>query len=348
MQNRIIQILLILSFISCGKNEQNDFSEKLRKALGVQPLNSSNSSPKGKLVTPSSDDLLSQKNSIKACPEDSNLQGKAFPSGKQQWCSYKDKKNIDVRHGEYRIWHNNGKVKIQCFYIDGEIDGQYREWYENGVIKESSTYRGGNRVGKTTIYSKEAKIIEEITYQEDYKQGLYVKYSNFSKPIMKGSFNKDQRHGIWELYDQHGKLKEKLEFQNDIKHGKSEKYNPNGGLLSTGFYDKGIEVGHWSYYDKSGKKTSEGNLINGKRHGKWVEYGNDGLMHRIHYYENGRRTDSIKIHTNQDQTKGFGSRDILGAEPPIRRNSTKNQNNSNNYRNEKPTPLKKDEGWSPL
>lgn len=348
--------LCILCFIlsACGKDGEQKFNEQLRKALGVPPVQNGsqvqNSSLKqrGKLITPSEQDLLSQKNSIKGCPQDSLLIGHAFPHGRSQWCAYKDSKKIEVKHGEFRSWHNNGKLKSQCIYADGEIHGVYKEWYDDGVVKESTTYSKGRKQGKSTIFSKEGKKIEEADYADDLKNGLYVKYNKTAQPIIKGVFKNDQKHGVWEFYDSRGALKEKSEFQFDIKHGRSIKYGLNNVPLAQGYFDKGIEVGHWIYYDTNGAKKTEGNFIAGKKSGKWVDYNQEGEMNRIHYFNNGRRTDSIKVQSYNGKNQGFGNGDILGAEPPIRKKSPSVQKSDQENSFNKPSPLKKDEGWSSL
>ncbi len=350
--NKILSIILSLTllFSAACKNDGADFRETFRKALGVpmgnlaSPMNSQNRS---KSVSPSEGDLLSQQNSIPSCPEDSTIVGKAFPAGKSQWCAYKDKKGLEVKHGEFRLWHQNGNIKIITFYQDGEIDGKYREWYDNKKLKELTPYLKGRKHGKSVLLNQDGKILEETNYANNEKNGLYKKFSRFNKPLERGSYSAGLRSGTWEFYDNNGQLKERTEFRSGAKHGKTNKFGRNSQLLASGYYDRDQEIGHWIYFNNKGQKSSEGNLILGKKHGKWIDYNSSGIAIRANYFDNGRRTDSIKLNVSQDGTpSSFGSRDILGAEPPRKPRSYSNYQNKK-PKNERPRPLTK-EGWSPL
>ena len=122
--------LFLLPFgMTACKNSEKGLQESFQKLLGVKPGTNSfsgSSSTHSKVITPSQDDLLSQKNSIKSCPEDSILFGKAYPLGKSQWCAYKDKSGAEVKHGEFRHWHQNGELKALSNFLDGELEGEYQ------------------------------------------------------------------------------------------------------------------------------------------------------------------------------------------------------------------------------
>lgn len=45
--------------------------------------------------------------------------------------------------GEYKEWHNNGQLFIECEFINGVRHGSYREWYDNGQLWIESEYVNG-------------------------------------------------------------------------------------------------------------------------------------------------------------------------------------------------------------
>jgi antitoxin component YwqK of YwqJK toxin-antitoxin module len=40
----------------------------------------------------------------------------------------------ECKQGEYRMFHENGQLKIQCEYNKDELDGEYKEWDEEGNL----------------------------------------------------------------------------------------------------------------------------------------------------------------------------------------------------------------------
>ena len=50
--------------------------------------------------------------------------------------------------GLYQSWHENGARHIWVNYLAGERDGHSYEWHENGQIKEASIYKNGKPDGE--------------------------------------------------------------------------------------------------------------------------------------------------------------------------------------------------------
>jgi antitoxin component YwqK of YwqJK toxin-antitoxin module len=57
---------------------------------------------------------------------------------------------MEKKEGEYKEWHNNGKLFLECFYLNYKLEGEYKAWSEEGVL---IAHR---------IYEKEVKNIEPI------------------------------------------------------------------------------------------------------------------------------------------------------------------------------------------
>jgi TonB family protein len=55
----------------------------------------------------------------------------------------KTNKNTNVRNGQYQLWNENGKLKIDCAYKEGKKDGLFATYWENGNIKRKDIYLNG-------------------------------------------------------------------------------------------------------------------------------------------------------------------------------------------------------------
>lgn len=327
---------------SC-KEYDAQFQDYLKKSLGV---NNKSINAKAKLIEPTKEDILTQQNSIRSCPENAFLVGKAHPNGKAQWCAYKDSSGNEVKHGEFRSWHQNGVIKEQAYYEDGELSGDFKEWYQEKKIKEITKYTKGLKNGRSTIYSKDGLIVEDCSYVSDFKEGLCVKNGVNGRSVEKGYYKNGQKNGLWEFYDQNGQVKERTEYLNNMKHGRTNKFTRNGNLNCTGFYSKNEEIGHWTFFNFNGQKTTEGNMFAGKKHGKWVDYYLNGQSARINYFDNGRRVESYKAEDYSANGGNFGNKDILGSEPP--RQKRQNYNSvTRSEESEKSGDLEQ-KGWSAM
>lgn len=342
---KVLFISSLLSFSAC-KNDGSNFQETLKKALQSP---TSGKQQGGQRITPSKEDKKSMENSIPSCPEESKLAGKPFPQGKRQWCAYKDDNNQIVKHGEYRQWHQSGALHVQAFYEDDELEGEFLEFLPNKQLKERTFYQHGKKNGTSTLWNKDGQKIREATYHNDFLNGPYVEYLKNDKPKIKGTYSSDVKTGLWEEYDNKGTLVRKAEYRGDMKNGKVSEFSNSGKIRAQGFYEKDQQMGHWIYFDNDGIKQAEGNLVFGKKHGRWVEYDKQGQARRTTYYNEGKKTDSIN-HRSENHNTGmsggsFGSKDILGSEPPVRRNRPSMAPSPK--KSDKPAPLQR-EGWAPL
>ena len=51
--------------------------------------------------------------------------------------------NFDNYTGEYKEYYENGQLRYQSFYKDGEMDGEYKEYYGNGQLACQGFYKDG-------------------------------------------------------------------------------------------------------------------------------------------------------------------------------------------------------------
>lgn len=337
---------IFFSTSGCKDDGQGIQASLLKSLQG--PTKKKSSADGDKTINPTSQDRLSQANSIPTCPDDSKLSGQAFPRGVKQGCAYKDKDGVLVKHGEERTWHKNGSLNRQSFYEDGELHGELIEWYPDKTAKLKTLYQHGKRHGQSSQWNKDGKKLKDSTYVNDELNGPHMEYYSNGKPKVKGSYSNDLKSGLWEEYNERGEVLKKAEYKANFKHGKSVEFYPSGSIKSKGSYNKDEAIGHWIYFDKNGIKQSEGNLFEGKRHDRWLEYDKQGQVRRTTYYNMGKKLDSIvhkaSSNVNGSGSKGFGSKDILGAEPPIRSRSVRPKPQK---KRERPQALKQ-EGWSPL
>lgn len=105
--------------------------------------------------------------------------------GKEYYLNHSIKaewKNKDYERGDYIEYHENGKVKMRCNYLDGiNRDGLMYKYFDDGKIKELWSYNKGKRIFvkkyfpsgvlKTEwLYDVKGKEISKIYYTESGKE----------------------------------------------------------------------------------------------------------------------------------------------------------------------------------
>jgi len=55
------------------------------------------------------------------------------------------------KHGEYKMWFDNGNLYRQCFYKDDKLEGEFKTWWGNGELLFQCSCKDGNNVFTRTI-----------------------------------------------------------------------------------------------------------------------------------------------------------------------------------------------------
>lgn len=53
--------------------------------------------------------------------------------------------DIDSKHytGSFKEWYNNGQLRLDCHFKNGQYDGLFKLWNESGKIQKNRRYKNG-------------------------------------------------------------------------------------------------------------------------------------------------------------------------------------------------------------
>ena len=94
---------------------------------------------------------------------------------------YKEEGNYkeDKRDGAWKHYYtNNGKLRFEGKYIDGNPDGKHVYYYPDGKVKEDGRYIVGRKEGDWKYYSEDGTLFLTILYKDDVEikfDGVKVK-----------------------------------------------------------------------------------------------------------------------------------------------------------------------------
>ena len=67
-------------------------------------------------------------------------------------------------HGEYKRWHDNGKLLVHRFYFNDKFHGEYKLWDNNGELRSHYYYSHGELIHDL--------IKERVTEEDKFKLTL--------------------------------------------------------------------------------------------------------------------------------------------------------------------------------
>jgi len=74
---------------------------------------------------------------------------------------------IGLREGEWNYFYNDGQLKYEGSYSQGNADKRHKYYYQSGVLKEEQYYVMGIREKTWKKYSEEGNLVMTISYKND-------------------------------------------------------------------------------------------------------------------------------------------------------------------------------------
>ena len=124
-----------------------------------------------------------------------------------------DNTDIVSENGLNKIYYTNrtGLIKEKFFKKKGLIDGLFEEWYENGNIKHQLNYQDGNQVGNIYTYDVDGDLIREAEIKDNnYVNEIKEFYKNGNLRIKIIISNDNKKADEYLLHTPDGIVKGKL------------------------------------------------------------------------------------------------------------------------------------------
>jgi len=79
---------------------------------------------------------------------------------------------IGLREGIWKYYYNNGKLKYEGNYSQGNPDRRHKYYYPSGALKEEQYYQLGIREKNWKKYDEEGNLVMTITYRNNVEQRI--------------------------------------------------------------------------------------------------------------------------------------------------------------------------------
>lgn len=184
---------------------------------------------------------------------------------KDYWDNGKLKSELRYENGELNgpsFWYMaNGKPQLEVNYRHNKMQGPTRRWHENGNLMEEAWYKDGVRDSVFRAYSLKGLLIEEGYYVDGKLNGDYRRWYENGQVFQEGQYVDDMMDGSWLVFYADGNLASKADFDKGT----------------------GVQVS----YEQSGYKCLVTNYVDNVKHGRETYYNPDGKITRVALYEYG-------------------------------------------------------------
>ena len=171
-----------------------------------------------------------------------------------------------ARHGVWRWWWSNGKLKAERNYRNGMLYGRSRAWYINGSLRIDETYRKGKLQGKRHLWFSKGGLKSSQFFKNGILDGKAQRWWWNGKRASSGKYLKGNKIGVWHSWYSNGTAKEVTTYANGIRHGLFTRWwficrpgSCGSEKVLEGFWVRGKKKGRWRswFINKDGDKEAE-------------------------------------------------------------------------------------------
>jgi MORN repeat protein len=110
-----------------------------------------------------------------------------------------------LRHGEAKVWHENGRLWIHSFFKDGQLEGDFKLWYKDGQPYQHSFYKEGKFEGEYKEWYENGQLCSHSFYKDGNLEGEYKAW-HINGQLWEHSFFKDGKRGAFTLWNVNGQI----------------------------------------------------------------------------------------------------------------------------------------------
>ena len=117
------------------------------------------------------------------------------------------------KEGKSTCYHSNGKLWIECYYINDVKNGTYKWYFENGKLFSECNYVNGEKGGIERQYHSTNGTLSHIIKWTNGVKIEYIAFHDNGKLFAEAKFKKGKRDGAEKLYNKNGQLVKKTIYK---------------------------------------------------------------------------------------------------------------------------------------
>ena len=186
-------------------------------------------------------------------------------------------------------YRKNKDVHYTQQFVNEKYHGKYREYYENGTLRHDWNYTQGNLDGKKLSYNEQNQLIVNEIMKDGVKdEGLFYTYRDDGSLKYELRYKGGVLEGLSRRFSKQGAVIETIEFAAGKKNGVSTAFTDKGVKKSTKQYINDVQNGLFTTYFASGNVKSKMVFKDGEAQGPIAVLFEDGNISIKAHYLNGQ------------------------------------------------------------
>jgi len=179
---------------------------------------------------------------------------------------YEGSFNDDKPVGEWKRFHENGKIMAQLHHIPN-TNRTAAELFDNDGMHYATGYYKDTLKDSTWLYFNNKRLVKQDIYSEGKKNGLSRNFFESGAPVTESNWVNGVLNGVSRSYYPSGKKKSETMYFQGKRHGLNLIYFESGQTEIIGQYADDQPEGTWKFADENGQlkyelKYKDGILLN--------------------------------------------------------------------------------------
>jgi antitoxin component YwqK of YwqJK toxin-antitoxin module len=169
--------------------------------------------------------------------------------------------------------------------MNNEIEVK-KEFYDNGKLKSETHYKNGEKDGLDTWWHESGNKNNETHYKNDKEEGLSTCWYDTGNKNNETHYKNGERDGLSTYWYYSGNKQSEVPYKNGGKDGLSTYWYESGEKKQETPYKNGKKDGLSTYWYESGEKKEEVPYKNGKRDGLAIDWHETGERRSETHFKN--------------------------------------------------------------
>jgi antitoxin component YwqK of YwqJK toxin-antitoxin module len=103
--------------------------------------------------------------------------------------------------------HENGNLKMEHHYVNGQMNGFHRGWYDNGQLQLERHYKEGEWDGLSRWWGYFGHLGSETNYKDGKEEGIYKAWHSNGQLSAEHTFSGGKAIGLAQAWYENGQPK---------------------------------------------------------------------------------------------------------------------------------------------
>ncbi|MEI7423041.1 MAG: hypothetical protein WCK18_13140 [Prolixibacteraceae bacterium] len=203
-----------------------------------------------------------------------------------------------MKQGKWIGKYPDGTLKYEGKFFNDKPIGEWKRYHENGKLKAQMSYYPNSERAFASLFDTDAKLYAKGVFENTLRDSIWNFFSA-EKVVLTESYHLGKKEGTSKAFDQKSQLISEKEWKNDMLDGKSTEFYPNGQKRSEITFSGGAKNGLALFYDQDGAKTVEGNYKEDLSEGEWKFFEKEGKVKYKIQYDKGNILNSAALDSLQ-------------------------------------------------